>query len=212
METSDPDLIVNGVEDLKPMVFHPFSMYMRKQVAVTVNLSVGRKHDLGLRVDVLRYHGAGDQCTDNFRSKNVDGDGNCFFRSISSLLLGSEAKHDIVRSAVCKYIIQPDNWYKLKTYIDGDITSGQVVKIIFIKVKCMCGEMGNTCGNLCLGTANWQRCVCVYTLDCWMRYPASGTSKRPTKNAFYLVNHHNVHFDPILDVYTNVDSQSYTRS
>ena len=30
-----------------------------------------------------------------------------------------------MRSAVCNYIIQPDNWYKLKTYIDDDITSGE---------------------------------------------------------------------------------------
>ena len=43
--------------------------------------------------------------------------------------------------------------------------------------------------------------VCVYTLDHWMRYPASGTSKRPTKNAFYLANCHNVHFDPVLGAY-----------
>ena len=26
METIDPDLIVNGAEDIKPMVFHPFSL------------------------------------------------------------------------------------------------------------------------------------------------------------------------------------------
>ena len=31
METIDPDLIVNGVEDLKPMLFHPFSLYMRSR-------------------------------------------------------------------------------------------------------------------------------------------------------------------------------------
>ena len=101
METSDPDLIINGVEDLKPMAFHPFSLYMRKQIATTVNLNVGRKHGLGLRVDALRYHGTGELCTDNFQSKTLDGDGDCFFRSISYLLLGSEAKHDIVRSEKC---------------------------------------------------------------------------------------------------------------
>ena len=72
METSDPDLIVNGVEDLKPMTFHPFSLYMRKQVATTVNLSVGRKHGLGLRVDALRYHGTGELFTANFQSKTVE--------------------------------------------------------------------------------------------------------------------------------------------
>ena len=101
METIDPDLIVNGVEDIKPMVFHPFSLYMRKQVATTVNINVGRKHGLGLRADALRYHGTGKQCTGNFNVHTVDGDGNCFFRSISYLLLGSEAKHDVVRNAVC---------------------------------------------------------------------------------------------------------------
>ena len=125
METIDPDLIVNGVEDIKPMVFHPLSLYMRKQVATTVNMNVGRKHGLGLRVDTLSYHGTGEQCTGNFQVKTVDGDGNCFFRSISYLLLGSEAKHDVLRNAVCNYIIQPENWYKPKTYIDGDITSGE---------------------------------------------------------------------------------------
>ena len=54
--------------------------------------------------------------------------------------------------------------------------------------------------------------VYVYTLDHLMRYPASGTSKRPTKNAFYLANCHNVHFDPVLGVYPKVHSSSYTRS
>ena len=124
METIDPDLIVNDVEDIKPMLFHPFNLYMRKQVATTVNINVCRKHGLWLRVDALRYHGTGEQCTGNFNVHTVDGDGNCFFRSISYLLLGSEAKHD-VRNAVCNYIIQPENWYKLKVYIDGDITSGE---------------------------------------------------------------------------------------
>ena len=125
METTDPDLIVSGVQDIKPMAFHPFSLYMRKQVATSVNINVGRKHGLGLRVDALRYHGTGDMCTDNFNVYTVDGDGNCFFRSISYLLLGSEAKHDVVRNAVCNYIIQPENRYKLKSYIDSGITSSK---------------------------------------------------------------------------------------
>ena len=125
METTDPDLIASGVQDIKPMTFHPFSLYMMKQVATSVNINVGRKHGLGLRVDALRYHGTGEMCTDNFNVHTVDGDGNCFFRSISYLLLGSEAKHDVVRNAVYNYIIQPENWYKLKSYIDGGITSGE---------------------------------------------------------------------------------------
>ena len=48
METIDVDLIVNSVEDLKPMMFYPFSLYMRKKVATTVNINVGRTHGLWL--------------------------------------------------------------------------------------------------------------------------------------------------------------------
>ena len=75
METTDPDLIFSGVQDIKPMAFHPFSLYMRKQVATSVNINVGRKHGLGLRVDALRYGGTGELCTDNFNVHTVDGDG-----------------------------------------------------------------------------------------------------------------------------------------
>ena len=125
METIDVHLIVKGVEDLKPMMFYPFSLYMRKQVATTVNIIVGRQHGLGLRVDALRYHGTGKQCTGNFHEHTIGGDGNCFFRSISYLLLGSEAKRGVVRNAVCNYIIQPENWYMLNVYIDGDITNSE---------------------------------------------------------------------------------------
>ena len=43
-------------------------------------------------------------------------------------------------------------------------------------------------------------CVCVHSgsLD---EVSSKWKSKRPTKNAFYLANHHNVHFDPVLGVY-----------
>ena len=150
METIDVDLIVKGFEDLKPMMFYPFSLYMRKQVATTVNINVGRNHGLGLRVDALRYHGTGEHCTNNFNVHTVDGDGNCFFRSISYLLLGSEAKHDVVRSAVCNYIIQPENWYKLKVYIDGDITSD---KEYVRKSEMHVWGKWATHVELCIGTA-----------------------------------------------------------
>ena len=198
METIDPDLIVNGVEDIKPMLFHPFSLYMRKQVATTVNINVGRKYGFGLRVDALRYHGTGEQCTGNFHVHTVDGDGNCFFRSISYLLLGSEAKHDVVRNAVCNYIIQPENWYKLKVYIDGDITGSE--EYVRKSEMHVWGKWATHVELLALAQLT-SKDVCVYTLDLWMRYSASRTSKRPTKNAFYLTNYHNVHFDPVIVVY-----------
>ena len=164
METIDVDLIVKGVEDLKPMMFYPFSLYMRKQVAVHIN--VGRKHGLGLRVDALRYHGTGEQCTGNFHVHTVDGDGNCFLRSISYLLLGSEAKHNVVRNAVCNYIIQPENRYKLKVYIDGDITSSE--EYVRKSEMHVWGKWATHVELFALAQLT-SKDVCVYTLDRWMR-------------------------------------------
>ena len=56
-----------------------------------------------------------------------------------------------MRNAVCNYIIQPENWYKLKVYIDGDITSGE--EYVRTSEMHVWGKMGNTCGALCFGTA-----------------------------------------------------------
>ena len=209
METIDVNLIVKGVVDLKPMVFHPFRLYIRKQVATTVNINVGRKYGLGLRVNPLRYHGTGEQCTNNFHVHTVDADGNCFFRSIFYLLLGSKAKHDVVRNAVCNYIIQPENWYKLKIYIDGDITSGEE----YVR-KCKMHVRGKWATHVELFALAQltSKDVCIYTMNHWIRYPASGTSKTRTKNAFYLANPNNVHFNPVLGVYSQANSSSYTRS
>ena len=147
---------------------------MRKQVATTVNINVGRKHGLGLKADTLRYHGRGEQCTGNFHVHTVDGDGNCFFRSISYLLLGSEAKHDVVRNAVCNYIIQPENWCKLKAYIDGDITSGE--EYVRKSEMHVWGKWTTYVQIFALAQLT-SKDVCMYTQDHWMRYPASGTSK-----------------------------------
>ena len=146
-ETIDPDLIVNSVEDIK------------------------------IRADALRYHGTGEQCTGNFHVHTVDGDGNCFFTSISYLLLGLEAKQHVVRNVVCNYIIQPEKWYKLKPYIDGDITSSE--EYVRKSEMYAWGKWAIHVELFSLAQLT-SKDVCVYTLDPWMRYPARGTSKRPT--------------------------------
>ena len=145
---------------------------------------------LGLEWMHIRYHGTGEMCTDNFQSKTVDGDGNCFFRSISYLLLGSEAKHDIVRSAVCNYIIQPDNWYKLKTYIDGDITRSE--DYLHKSEMHEWGKWATHVEIFALAQLTGKD-VCVHSelLD---EVPSKWNKQKTNHN-------HNVHFDPVLGVY-----------
>ena len=56
--------------------------------------------------------------------KQIGGDGNCFFRTISYLLLGIEDKHDIIRDSIVEYIMNPDNLAKLRSYIPQEFSTG----------------------------------------------------------------------------------------
>ena len=57
--------------------------------------------------------------------KPIGGDGNCFFRTISYLLLGVEDKHDIIRASIVEYIMNPDNLVKLRSYIPQEFSTGE---------------------------------------------------------------------------------------
>ena len=73
----------------------------------------------------LSYTGEGLIYSDNFIQHNILGDGNCFFRAISYLLLGQEVKHDVIRARIIDYIMDPNNFDKLRSYIPQHYPSGE---------------------------------------------------------------------------------------
>ena len=116
MEEVDADILITGVTPAeKPTVFHPFSPFQQKSIAAKFGLAVGRS--LQISHETLCYKGLGEICTQSFQECTVAGDGNCFFRSISYLLLGTEEKHNVVYSKIVEYISESANWDKLKTFI-----------------------------------------------------------------------------------------------
>ena len=48
-----------------------------------------------------------------------------FFRSISYLLLRQEVKHDVIRARIIDYIMDPNNFDKLRNYIPQHYPSGE---------------------------------------------------------------------------------------
>ena len=159
MEEVDVDILITSVTPAqKPTVFHPFSPFQWKAIAA--------KFSLG------------------FQEHTVADDGNCFFRSISNLLLGTEEKHDAVCSKTVEYIMEPANWDKLKTYIQEYICGLDYInntQMVMVWIWATEVEIF-ACAHIC------SKDIIIYTLDRWQRYPASGTSKRLTKNGFYLNN------------------------
>ena len=105
LEEVDIDLLIHSVTPPEPIKLRPLSLFCRKPAGLQLGVHVGRKS--GFRPVRLTYTGEGLICSDNFIEHNILGDGNCFFRTISYLLLGQEVKHDVIRARIIDYIMDP---------------------------------------------------------------------------------------------------------
>ena len=123
LEEVDMDLLIHGVTLPEPIKFRPLSLFCRKPAGLQLGIHVGRKS--GLKPVKLFYTGEGLICSDNFIQHNILGDGNCFFRAISYLLLGQEVKHDVIRARIIDYIMDANNVDKLRSYIPQHCPSGE---------------------------------------------------------------------------------------
>ena len=124
LEEVDIDLLIHGVTPPEPIKFRPLTLFCRKPAGLQPGVQVGRKSSLG-QVK-LAFTGEGLICSDNFIQHNILGDGNCFFRAISYLLLGQEVKHEVFRARIIEYIMDPNNFDKLRSYIPQHYPSGEV--------------------------------------------------------------------------------------
>ena len=99
LEEIDSDLLVSGVQRPAAIKFKPLSLFCRKPAGAKLGVYVGKQK--GLKRDVcLNFTGLSKVCGHDFEVKPIGGDGNCFFRTISYLLLGVEDKHDIIRASI----------------------------------------------------------------------------------------------------------------
>ena len=85
LEEVDIDLLMYCVKLQEPIKFRPLTLFCWKPAGLHLGVLVGRKS--GLRQVKLPFTGEGLSCSDN-SIEHFLGDGNCFFRTISYLLLG----------------------------------------------------------------------------------------------------------------------------
>ena len=124
LEEIDIDLLVSDVQRLSAIKFKPLSLFCRKPAGAKLGVHVGKQK--GLKRDVhLNFTGLSKVCGHDFEVKPIGGDENCFFRTISYLLLGVEDKHDIIRASIVEYIMNPDNLVKLRSYIPQKFSTGE---------------------------------------------------------------------------------------
>ena len=194
LEEVDIDLLIHGVTPPEPIKFRPLIHFCRKPAGLQLGAQVGRKS--GLRQVKLAFTGEGTICSHNFIEQNILGDGNCFFRSISYLLLEQEVKHDVIRARIVEYIMDPDNFDKLRSYTPQHYPSGEAY------------VQGEEMADLTTWATEVELFACAqlsgkdvvcYCHRRWLRYPASGSNlRKPTRNAFFISSKRGNHFNPVI--------------
>ena len=123
LEEVDIDILVAGVQRPAAIKFKPLSLFCRKPAGARLGVHVGKQKGFN-RNSGLNFTGLSKVCGHDFEVKPIGGDGNCFFGTISYLLLGVEDKHDIIRASIVEYIVNPDNLAKLRSYIPQEFSTG----------------------------------------------------------------------------------------
>ena len=192
LQEFDMNLLIDGVTPAEPLIFSPLTAYVRKSVAMRLCMAVGRASKL--KCDKLDYKGVGNVCRDDYNVQVVSGFGSCYFKAICYQLMGTEVKHDIIRTQVCEYISDPDNWTKLQTYIEGYPDGESYVRGSEMRLSTTWASEVEIFATAQLTGKD----VHVFNRGAWQRHHASGSSKKPSKHAFYLSNPDNDHFNPVI--------------
>ena len=171
------------------------SAYFAENVATGARLGVHVGEQEGLkRNSGLNFTGLSKVCGHDFEVKSINGDGNCFFRMISYLLLGVEEKHDIIRASIVKYIVNPEYLVRLRSYIPQGFSTGEEY------VKAMQMHLSTTWATevelFACAQLSEKDVVCYFGKQ-WLRYHASGNQKKPTRNAFFIANY-GQHFTAVV--------------
>ena len=187
LEEVDIDLLT------EPIKFRPLSLFCRELAGLQLGVHVGRKSSL--RPVRLTYIGEGLIYSDNFIEHNILGDGNSFFRTIFYLLLGQEVKHDVIRARIVDYIMDPNNFDKLRSYIPQHYPSGEA----YIQGEAMAdlNTWATEVELFACAQLSGKDIVC-YCHRTWLRYPASENPRKPTRSAFFIANKNGNHFNPVI--------------
>ena len=164
----DIDLLIHCVTPPEPITFRPLTLFCRKLAGLQFGVQVGRKS--GLRQVMLAFTGEGFICSDNFIEHNILGDSNCFFRAISYFLLEQEVKHDVIRARIVEYIMDPNNFDKLRSCIPQHYPNGEA----YMQGEAMADltTWATEVKLFACAQLSGKDVVC-YCHRRWLRYPAS---------------------------------------
>ncbi|KAJ8017839.1 OTU domain-containing protein 4 [Holothuria leucospilota] len=137
-----------------------------------------------------------------FSVHTIEGDGNCFFRSLSYLITESEEQHHIVRDLTVRAIHKTHLRSRSQTvqqYIETTKMSSVNTWATEVEIMAAASLLQTDIYVFALSGHQWK----------WLRYPASGnltTNMDPSKRAVYLVNSNSNHYDVVLSIESSSNS------
>ncbi|XP_062601396.1 uncharacterized protein LOC134263100 [Saccostrea cucullata] len=128
----------------------------------------------------------------------ISGDGNCFFRAVSFCLTNSEDYHYDLRSAVCKHLLEKEDYFQSYLRAGERSVKDHVLMSSMEKTGTWATEIEIKAMSHLLG-------VDIYTFsnNRWLKFSAERVGVSVTEKrlgAIYLCHNHQNHYDVALDV------------
>ena len=129
------------------------------------------------------------------KTKRICGDGNCFFRSISYIITGTEENHSNLRKATSLHLGEM-NIVARKKFLDEE------PKVYLERSKMANDKVWATEKEIFTIASLLSGDVFVYSEHgngfSWLRYPCSGNFEEVSETSFAIVHKNSNHFEPVL--------------
>jgi hypothetical protein len=129
------------------------------------------------------------------KTEKVQGDGNCFFYSLSRVLTGNDNNHFAIRSRICDYI--QANWATIAPFVDANKYKNGAGYVAATKMRLL-ATWGTWVEIFAFAQLTKFDVTCYTSSGKWARYSAQGSNQLVTKNSFYISNLTGNHFEPVL--------------
>ena len=163
----------------------PFSLLKRKEIASKFSLTYILAPDVSNMTTQLGPK----------KTKRICGDGNCFFRSISYIITGTEENHSNLRKATSLHLGEM-NIVARKKFLDEE------PKVYLERSKMANDKVWATEKEIFTIASLLSGDVFVYSEHgngfSWLRYPCSGNFEEVSETSFAIVHRNSNHFEPVI--------------
>lgn len=125
--------------------------------------------------------------------KQIEGNGNCFFRAISYCVAQSEHFHLEIRKLVCNYLLQNQNFFKSYLRPGDNSVQSHLLSTQMIREGAWATEIEILAVSHIL-----KLDIYTYSDNCWLKYSAESTHQR--KGSIYLDHKDENHYNVVLSI------------